>query len=192
MGDVDAQLALRRMEIARMSASQQTAFVFQQFSQLTAGAARHSRTMFEIHKGAAIGETIMNTHRAAEGAYAALAGIPYIGPGLGIAAALFATASGIARVNDIKKQQFGSSGSVGSIGGSGMSMTSGGGHAPGMSSIPPSPVSASAARATEQRTPLEMNVTIIGNPSRQDIAELFDAINTGIRDGHTITGITLQ
>lgn len=93
-----------------------------------------SKKMFAIGKAAAIGETIIQTYRAAQGAYAALASIPIIGPALGIAAAAAAIASGLARVQAIKSQQFGGSGSV-SRG------ARGGGRAPAPSppSIAPAP-----------------------------------------------------
>ncbi|MFQ5465533.1 MAG: hypothetical protein ACE5EI_06360 [Thermodesulfobacteriota bacterium] len=53
------------------------------------------RAMFETMKAFAIAETIIQTFRAAQGAYAAMA---KINPALGIAAAAAATAAGLARV----------------------------------------------------------------------------------------------
>ena len=54
-----------------------------------------------IAKAFMIQETIMNTHRAAMGAYAALAGIPFVGPALGAAAAAAAIVYGAERVANI-------------------------------------------------------------------------------------------
>ncbi len=54
-----------------------------------------------IAKAAAITETSINTYKSATAAYAALAGIPVIGPGLGIAAAGTAIASGLNNVAQI-------------------------------------------------------------------------------------------
>jgi len=56
------------------------------------------RAMFETMKAFAIAETIIQTFRAAQGAYAAMAKIH---PALGIAAAAAATAAGLARVKVI-------------------------------------------------------------------------------------------
>ena len=62
---------------------------------------RH-RAMFEAMKAFAVAETLIQTYRAAQGAYAALAPIPVVGPALGVAAAAAAVAAGLARVEQIK------------------------------------------------------------------------------------------
>ena len=54
-----------------------------------------------IGKAAAIAETAINTYRGAQAAYAALAGVPIIGPGLGAVAAGAAIAAGLANVKKI-------------------------------------------------------------------------------------------
>lgn len=54
-----------------------------------------------IGKAAAIAETTINTYRSATAAYAALAGVPVVGPVLGIAAAAAAVAAGISNVKKI-------------------------------------------------------------------------------------------
>ena len=61
---------------------------------------------FKLSKGIAIAEAIDNTHAAAIKSYQALAGIPIIGPALGVAAAGMAIAYGMARVKQIKSQKF--------------------------------------------------------------------------------------
>lgn len=61
---------------------------------------------FEIAKAAAIAQATIDTYKAATGAYAALAGIPYIGPALGIAAAAAAIVAGTARIAQIKAQTY--------------------------------------------------------------------------------------
>ncbi len=60
------------------------------------------RSMFEAMKAFAIAETLIQTYRAAMGAYAALAPIPVVGPALGAAAATAAIAAGLARVEQIR------------------------------------------------------------------------------------------
>jgi hypothetical protein len=61
-----------------------------------------NRAMFEAMKAFAVAETVIQTYRAAQGAYAALAPIPIVGPALGAAAAAAAVASGLARVEQIR------------------------------------------------------------------------------------------
>ena len=55
----------------------------------------------ELGKAAAIAQTTIDTYKAAQSAYAALAGIPTVGPVLGAIAAAAAVASGIANVKKI-------------------------------------------------------------------------------------------
>lgn len=69
--------------------------------------ATESKGMFNIAKAASIAEAVINTYKAATGAYSAMASIPYVGPGLGIAAASAAIAGGMANVAKIRTQQMG-------------------------------------------------------------------------------------
>ena len=55
-----------------------------------------------LFKAAAISETVINTYKAATGAYSAMASIPYVGPFLGIAAAAAAVAAGTANISKIR------------------------------------------------------------------------------------------
>ena len=57
----------------------------------------------KVGKAAAVAETAINTYRGAQAAYASLAGIPIVGPGLGIAAAGAAVLMGLANVKKILK-----------------------------------------------------------------------------------------
>lgn len=67
-------------------------------------------------KALAIASATIDTYLSAQKAYTSLAGIPVVGPGLGIAAAAAAIASGIANVNKILSVQVpGSSGGSASI-----------------------------------------------------------------------------
>ncbi|WKZ34015.1 MAG: hypothetical protein QY316_06355 [Thermodesulfobacteriota bacterium] len=68
---------------------------------------------FNLMKGFAIGETTIQTYRAAMGAYAALAPIPVVGPALAIAAATAATAAGMASVQQILATQPGGTSTAG-------------------------------------------------------------------------------
>lgn len=72
---------------------------------LLEGFAGNLKTIFgeqtAIGKAAAVAETTVNTYRGATAAYTALAGIPVVGPALGIAAAAAAVAAGLANVKKI-------------------------------------------------------------------------------------------
>jgi hypothetical protein len=59
----------------------------------------------EAGKTLAIASTLISTYQAAQQAYASLAGIPVVGPGLGVAAAGIAVASGLKRVQQITQVQ---------------------------------------------------------------------------------------
>ncbi|WDE11343.1 hypothetical protein [Thalassomonas haliotis] len=58
----------------------------------------------QIAKAAAIGQATIKTYESANNAYSSLAGIPIIGPALGVAAAAAAIAAGMANVAQIKSQ----------------------------------------------------------------------------------------
>jgi hypothetical protein len=68
-----------------------------------------------IGKAAAIAETTINTYRSATAAYAALAGVPVVGPILGVAAAGAAVAAGIASVKKIIEVKVPGGGGGGSV-----------------------------------------------------------------------------
>jgi hypothetical protein len=54
----------------------------------------------------AVAQTIIDTYKGAQESYSALASIPYIGPALGIAAAIAAIGAGMARVNAIRSTEY--------------------------------------------------------------------------------------
>jgi hypothetical protein len=60
-----------------------------------------------VYKAAAIANTTVKTYESATSAYAAMAGIPVVGPALGTAAAAAAVAAGLANVSAIANQQVG-------------------------------------------------------------------------------------
>jgi hypothetical protein len=61
-----------------------------------------SKKAARVGKAAAIAQTMIKTYESATSAYAAMAGIPYVGPALGIAAAAAAIAAGLANVRAIQ------------------------------------------------------------------------------------------
>jgi hypothetical protein len=73
---------------------------------------QQSKAAFTAYKAFAIAQATIDTIKAAVGAYAAMASIPYVGPALGIAAAAAAIAFGMARVAQIASMQPGGGASV--------------------------------------------------------------------------------
>ncbi|WPK40875.1 tail length tape measure protein [Pseudomonas phage Knedl] len=63
-----------------------------------------NKKLAAIGKAAAIAQAVINTYQAATAAYAAMAGIPIVGPALGAAAAGAAIVAGLANVQAIKSQ----------------------------------------------------------------------------------------
>lgn len=124
------------------------------FGALGAMMVSHNRAAFEIGKAAAISQTIIDTYRAAQGAYAALAGIPFVGPALGAAAAAAAIVVGLARVQQIRSTPFGG-GSV-SGGASPVFSANPGTGVPTAPILPPGSQSGAGGPGT-----IEVNVTVI-------------------------------
>lgn len=157
------------------------------FSQLGALMQTESRTMFEIGKAAAIGETIINTYKAAQLAYAALAGIPIVGPALGVAAAAAAVASGLARVSAIKSTKFGTTSGTPVLSGGGFSgpvVSSGTGV-----SVPPTPVNAVPGQGAAVAAPRVVNLFLRGTDVYSASAvrdQLVPALNEALGDGVTL------
>jgi hypothetical protein len=130
-------------------------FFFNQMAQLMNS---HNKTAFKIGKAAAIAETIIQTYKAAQGAYAALASIPYVGPALGAAAAIAATVAGLARVQAIRSQNLGSDSGGGAVisSASGIGGVSAGG-------TPLTPGQTTTATQTSNPTTDSLQIIIQGN-----------------------------
>ena len=67
---------------------------------------QQSKAAFAAWKAFSIVNAIIDTYSGAQKAFTSLAGIPYIGPALGAAAAGVAIAAGMMRVNMIRNQQY--------------------------------------------------------------------------------------
>lgn len=112
----DAQLKIQEESEARKTAIQKAQSESRKralgdaLSQMTTLMNTESRKQFEIGKAAAIAQTVIETYSAAQKAFSSLAGIPIVGPALGAAAAAAAIAGGVARVNSIRSQSMGGSG----------------------------------------------------------------------------------
>jgi hypothetical protein len=123
------------------------------FGALGAMMVSHNRAAFEIGKAAAISQAIIDTYRAAQGAYAAMAGIPIVGPALGVAAAAAAIVVGLARVQQIRATQFGG----GSVSGGATGTFS----ANPTTGVPTAPISPLTSQGTSQASHIEVNVSVI-------------------------------
>ncbi len=106
--EIEKQISNAEFQIARDSftAISNLAFAFAGQSE------KEQKKAFEIQKAANIAGAVMDTYKAATGAYASLASIPVVGPVLGGVAAGVATAAGLANVKNISNQQFGSRGNI--------------------------------------------------------------------------------
>jgi hypothetical protein len=144
------------------------------FGNLAALMNTKSRKLFEIGKAAAIAETAINTGRAAMGAYAALSGIPIVGPALGAAAALAAVAAGAAQIQQINSQQFGGGASVSFSGGS-----------PGVYT-PPQPTVPYGSQTEKESSGKAVNLIFNGNINGFDIAGLAEQLGSYINQSDTI------
>ena len=83
------------------------------FSNLYEMTGKKVRAFFYLQKAAAIAETMISTYEGAQKAYTSMAGIPYVGPGLGVAMAAIAVAGGLARIAIISSQNMAKGGEVG-------------------------------------------------------------------------------
>lgn len=97
-----------------------------------------------IGKAAAVAQTTISTYQAATGAYASLAGIPIVGPALGITAAAAAVAAGISNVKKILSVKSG--------------LPEGGAPSPSGISSSATQTSFSGASSQANTTPPEQNV----------------------------------
>jgi hypothetical protein len=135
---------------------------------------QQSAAMFAMYKSFAIAQTMIDTYKAAQGAYAAMAGIPVVGPALAVAAATAAIVAGMARVAAIASMSPGNvSASTGGSGGYVVTPAS-------------SLTSPGSSTATETRSrPQEINIHIYGNIVDQDkfARETLPAIRKALTDG---------
>lgn len=152
------------------------------FDQMSGLMQTKSRTLFEIGKAGAIAGAVIDTYKAATGAYAALASIPFVGPALGAAAAAAAVAIGMARVQAIKSTSFGGGGAAGT----------GVFAANPSTGLPESPTSAfdapqnPIAQSQSTRRMLNLNIQFVGSGrySQEEIRDsLVPALKEAFGDG---------
>ena len=122
----------------------------------------HSESAKKAYKITATAQTAMNTAEGAMAAYKAMAGIPYVGPALGIAAAAAVVAEGAAQIKNINSADSGSV-SSGSSGASASSTTASSGQTTTLSAIESAYIE-SRSQTTEQK------VTIVAS----DMVKAYD------------------
>ena len=149
----------------------QTSAVSNMFGDLATLQQSGSKKLFEIGKKAAMAQTVMSTYEGAQKAYTALAGIPVIGPGLGIAAAGAAIAAGGIRLQAINSASFGGGGSVNSS-------AAGGGAA---SSSAAAPAAAPEQNRTVNVQTLDPNSLVSGAMVNNIAEQLVDLQNDGFK-----------
>jgi len=88
------------------------------------GSEKQQKKAFEIQKAVGIAQATIDTYKSATAAYSSLAGIPVVGPALGIAAAAAAVTAGLLNVKKIASQKFEGGGSPAGGGGGGVDVPS--------------------------------------------------------------------
>jgi len=116
----------------KIQAVQNTLTTISNLAQLFAGSSeKQQRKAFQVQKAVSIAQATIDTYKAAQAAYASLAGVPVVGPVLGAAAAAAAVSAGLLNVKNIASQKFEGGGSTGgaaaapSIGSAGAGATAG-------------------------------------------------------------------
>jgi hypothetical protein len=139
-----------------------------------AASGNKSKEAFNLMKAMRIGETVMNTYSAAVGSYNALAGIPIVGPVLGVAAAMAAIAFGMAQVRAISSMKPGG----GAVSASAPSISTSGSGSSGTIALP------EQKEAEKSASPV-VNVHVYGNIVDHDAfaRELVPSITKAISDG---------
>ena len=118
--EIEKQIAAGQFQVARDSFN-----AIASLAQAFGGTSeKEQKKAFEIQKAANIAGAVMDTYKAATGAYASMASIPVAGPALGIVAAAAAIGAGLANVKNISNQKFGGRASVSNVASSGVGSNS--------------------------------------------------------------------
>jgi len=156
--DLDKELAnAEAIKQARLSITKSTLNALSALNEAFTGESEQEQKKgFERSKKIQTAQALISTYESAVQAFKSLAGIPVVGPGLGTAAAVAATAAGLANVKKIQSQTF--QGGV-SDGGSSYSGTGG---------------AASAATAAGQTPPAPtLDLGFLGEGAQQQVIETY-------------------
>ena len=157
-------IAMKRREEEAEMRKHQLLLTFNRnfFGSLSALMTLHSKKAFKIGKGSAIVNTIIATAEGAIQAYKAMAGIPYIGPALGVAAAAAVSTAGKVQVGVIRRQRYDGGAGASATGLSGLGAVSFGPAAAGYSY--------GAAGGRDTRT-VQVNISLHGGTDK-----IFEAV----------------
>jgi tape measure domain-containing protein len=101
-----AEMAKQRNDVEKMTKEEQIQFGAETYGKMLSDLGTFNKDAFKAAKAFNIAVAIMDTYKAAQGAFTSLVGIPIIGPALGAVAAGAAIAAGMARVSAIRSQSF--------------------------------------------------------------------------------------
>ena len=165
-----------KAQLANLDAKTTMAITVGSLTSTFAELGKHNKAAFEADKIMKTGNAVTSTYSAAIKAYDAMAGIPYVGPALGVAAAAAAISFGMAQVSAIQSASFGGGGG-------------GGGGAPSAPSISNSqapfyqPSAGSAPASNTTTTNQTAHVTLI--MQALDPASVSDAVKQQFADSIT-------
>jgi hypothetical protein len=137
----------------------------------------HGDKAFRVYKDFAIAQAMISTYESATKSYDSMAGIPYVGPALGIAAAAVAIGMGLAQVAAIKAQEPGG-------GGGAPAGISGGGYAyanPTAPSLQPTTNNVNNQRTTEVNIHVYGSVVDYDKFAREIVPAITKAKNDGVQ-----------
>lgn len=142
-----------------------------------AASGNESSKAYKLYKTFSKAQIVVDTAKAAIGAYQAMAGIPYIGPVLGVIAAAAAIMYGKAQMDAVDAAEPGGSGSI-SAGGGGASYSAGSSTMPDTTTIP------KEDQKKEEKKPPEVHVYFYGDVLDHDklARDLIPGINKAYAD----------
>ena len=100
--DIEKSIAAAKNAVTRQSLAKGLALTTNNMAK----AKGLSKEAFIVWKRTAQAQAVVDTYKAANEAYASMAGIPFVGPALGTIAAASAIAAGMANVKEIEKTKF--------------------------------------------------------------------------------------
>lgn len=153
----------------KIQAVQSTLSTIGNLAELFAGKSLKSQERaFKVQKAANIANATIDTYKAATAAYSSLAGIPTVGPALGVAAAAAAVAAGLVNIKKIASTKFNPSG-----GGEG-----------GDSGASPAPSGGETSTANNLVAPIPAGITLNGSANAGSTGggtQLYGSRQTPIR-----------
>lgn len=156
----ERKAALQKAALEQSIRQQRFNAIQKAFSDLSTLMDTENKKAFQIGKAAAISSAIIDSIAGAQKAFTALAGIPVVGPALGVAAAGVSLAAGAVRVGQISSTTFGSK------------------------SVPSSAGGSAAPAATPETAPQPVNISLAGESfGRGSVIDLISEINEAIGDG---------